>query len=123
MKKVTALKASVLTVCLAAAASGTWAREQATMLAAGTPVQLRAHSSNHETAKVHRMQILFAPGLDDNCTSVYLYSDTDVVLYATLLKAVTSRLSYKLIYSIEADTRGPWGDPQSCMLTSVTIHQ
>ncbi|WP_423598362.1 hypothetical protein [Roseateles sp. MS654] len=123
MKKVSWLKASVLAVCLVAAATGTWAREKATAIAVGTPVQFRAHSSTHEIAKVHRMQMLYAPGLEDNCSSVYLYSDADVVLYATLLKAVTSRSVYTLIYSIETDTRGPWGDPQSCMLTSVTIHQ
>jgi hypothetical protein len=45
--------------------------------------------------------------------------EDDIAMYATLLQAVTKRLPFDVIYDTEK--RDPWGDPYSCLLTSVTI--
>lgn len=106
---------------LAVLSTGVGAVEKITPVAAGTPLQLRAHSSTHATVGARKMQMLYAPGLENGCTSVYLFSDADVVMYATLMKAVMAKVPMTLIYDVDLDKRGPWGDPLSCPLTSVTV--
>ncbi|OWQ86990.1 hypothetical protein CDN99_20045 [Roseateles aquatilis] len=97
------------------------ADERVTTITPDMALQLRAHSASHGTVGARKMQMLYAPTLEDGCTSVYLYADDDIVMYATLMKAVTIKSTFVLIYDTAPARRGPWGDPLSCPLTSVTI--
>lgn len=108
-------------VCLTVSAQTVLAVEKVTFIPASASLQLRAHSSTHVTVGARKMQMLYVPGLESGCTSVHLFADNDVVLYATLMKAVTAKLPMTLIYDVDLDKRGPWGDPLSCPLTSVTV--
>jgi hypothetical protein len=106
---------------MALLSTGVWAVEKVTTIAAGTPLQLRAHSSTHVTVGARKMQMLYVAGLENGCTSVYMFADTDPVLYKTMAAGVLAKMSMTLIYDIDLDKRGPWGDPLSCPLTSVTV--
>lgn len=107
--------------CLSLAAQTASGAEKVTLIPAGASLQLRAHSSTHITVGARKMQMLYAPGLESGCTSVYLYADNDPVLYKTLAAAVMMKSAMTLIYDVDTDKRGPWGDPLSCPLTSVTV--
>ena len=95
--------------------------EQLTTLEQGSAISFRSHSANHAAPQARNMHMLIVNGLAAGCTSVYLYSTDNPFLYATALKAVSSRDKMLLIYDVDQNTRGPWGDSQSCMLTSITI--
>lgn len=86
-------------------------------------VVLRAHSARHANAGARKMQALWGPTFADGCTSVYLYSDDDSALYATLLLGYSMKMTFDLYYETDAAFRGPWGDSNSCLLTSVTLHR
>lgn len=113
----------LISVLQLTAAMEACATEKSTIIQAGAGLELRAHSSSHASVPARKMQMLTVGGLSDGCARVYMYSDTDVVLYATLLKAVLSKATITLIYDIDASNRGPWGDTTACLLTSVTIVQ
>ena len=118
MKK---LASVVDAACLTTSVQTATAVEKVTSVPAGASLQLRAHSSTHVTVGARKMQMLYGPGLENGCTSVYLYADNDAVLYRTLAAAVMMKSAMTLIYDIDTDRRGPWGDPLSCPLTSVTV--
>jgi len=93
--------------CLALLAPHAWAVEKITTLPANATLNLRAHSSTHVTVGARKMQMLYAPGLENGCTSVYLFADNDPVLYKTLAAGVLAKASMTLIYDIDTDKRGP----------------
>lgn len=85
-----------------------FALEKATLVAAGATLQLRAHSSAHANSNASKMQMLYVSGLENGCTSVYLYADNDAALY-NLAAAVLAKSTLTLIYDLDLDKRGPWG--------------
>ncbi|MFC7420819.1 hypothetical protein ACFQNF_13195 [Iodobacter arcticus] len=115
------LRAFLSLILILIAPAGFAAIESSTTLAPTDVISFRSHSVRHTFPLVHNMHMLWANGLAAGSTSVYLYASDDPFLYATTLKAVTSREKMLVIYDTDPATRGPWGDASSSMLTSITI--
>lgn len=103
--------------------SVSWAGERIITVTSDQSVVLRAHSARHANTGARKMQALWGPAFADGCTSVYLYSEDDAALYATLLLGYSTKMTFDLYYETDASVRGPWGDSGSCLLTSVTLHR
>ena len=98
------------------------ATEKSSILPTNNISSLRTHSVTHANSSAQNVTMFWISGLEDGCTSLYLYSDKDPFLYSTALAGVTKETiaTIKVFYLVDAE-RGPWGDNGSCKLTSFSI--
>jgi hypothetical protein len=96
--------------------------EKASILSPDRISWLRTHSVTHPNPLAQNMTMLAVSGLEDDCESLYFYSDKDPFLYSTVLTWISGEnVSSVKVYFVTDVDRGPWGDNKSCKLTSFTI--
>jgi hypothetical protein len=93
--------------------------EQVFKVLPGNIKDFRLHATSHIVAPARNIQQFAIDGLAGGCTHVFVDGSKDATLFAALWTAYIKRKPFQLAY--DPDQHSPWGDPNTCAITSITF--